>query len=106
VHPGIGTISELFGYVATFKPGDDVETAFPDNASDLFDSDIGISPQVRHIAIIMFIGKNKANVQPDLVEGMPGDSLAAGKFHRGDRQTPVDSLAFSEYPQDFLKIKA
>ena len=46
---------ELLGDVAAFQPGDDVEALRANHSGDLLDRDIGVSTQVRHVAVVMLI---------------------------------------------------
>ena len=51
MHLSIRTPRELFGYITTFQTSNYVKTILPDYSSHLLNSDIGIAPQIRHIAM-------------------------------------------------------
>ncbi len=104
---------KLFGNVTTLQPGNEVDAGFADHGGDLFDGDVAVAAEVRHIAAIVFIGENQPDVQlifPHRLK-QSGRALvifrgrdAAEFVHRGrgfqDRQHP-----FEIFPdQDSVKI--
>ncbi|MPM69313.1 hypothetical protein SDC9_116258 [bioreactor metagenome] len=75
---------QLLGDVASFQPGDQMDAGSADHGSHLFDGDVAVAAQIRHIAAIMFIGKNQSDAQIMFLKGSKDPVSAFPVFRRRD----------------------
>ena len=105
MYGGACSSGELFGHVAAFQTGDNVNAGCAEDAGDLLDRDVGVAAQVRHVAAIVLVGENEAGFVPGALERLIHFRCSGDELFFGRHVFKVDGRRVFENSADSFEIR-